>query len=105
MKPGVGRNNGGYFPSGYSATASCSSSHSRYSSYDPVLTASSSSAGTRLPTSVEKRKSSTARLHLSFARRSPIFYRSFRLPVSIFTSAHTTFCSAFDSEHILKTCS
>jgi len=82
---------------------SCSPSHSRTSSSDTALTASSSSPGTpRLPTSVAVRKSSTARLHLPSARRSRTFHRSFHLPVSFFTSAHRIFCCGFHSGHSLK---
>jgi len=104
MKSGVGRNNGGSPPApGSSVPGPCSSSHSRTSSCDTALTASSSaSAGTRLPTSIEERKSSTARLHLPSARRSRTFYRSFHLPVSFFTSAHRIFCCGFHSGHSLK---
>jgi len=65
MKSGVGRNSGVPPPSGFIAPAPCSSSHSRTSSSETALTASSSSTGTRLPTSVAARKSSTARLHAS----------------------------------------
>ena len=97
MKSGVGKNSGGSSPAlGPSARSSAS---------DTSLTASSSSAGTRLPTSVEERKSSTARLHLPSARRSRIFHRSFHLPVSFFTSAHRTFGSGFHSGYSLKRCS
>jgi len=67
-----------------------------------ALTASSYSAGTRLPTSVAARKSSTARLHLPSARRSFTFHRSFHLPVSFFTSAHRIFCCGFHSGHSLR---
>jgi len=89
--------------SGSSVPAPCSSSHSRTSSSDTALTASSSaSAGTRLPTSVEERKSSTARLHLPSARRSRTFHRPFHLPVSFFTSAHRIFCCGLHSGHSLK---
>jgi len=79
MKSGVGKNSGGSSPvSGSSAPAPCSSSHSRTSSPDTALTTSSStSAGARLPTSVEERKSSTARLHLPSARRSRTFHWPF----------------------------
>jgi len=106
MKSGVGRNSGVPSPSGFSAPASCSSSHSRTSCSDTALTASSSSsAGTRLPTSVVKRKPSTARPHLSSAKRSRTFHRSFHLSVSFFTSAQRTFCCGFHSGHTLKRCS
>jgi len=70
---------------------------------DTALTASSSaSASTRLPTSVEDRNSSTARLHLPSAMRSRTFHRSFHLPVSFFTSAHRIFYCGFHSGHSLK---
>jgi len=45
-----------------------SSSHSRSSASDTSLAVSSSPAGPRLPASLEVRKSSTARLHLSSVR-------------------------------------
>ena len=64
----------------------------------------SPSTGTRLPTSVEAKKSSTARLHLSSARRSRIFHRSFHLPVSLRTSVHRIFCCGFHFGHALKRC-
>jgi len=98
MKSGVGRNNGSSPP----APAPCSSSHSRTYSSDTTLTAASSTHGTRLPTSVVERKSSTARLHLPSASRSRTFHRSFHLPVSFFTSAHRIFCCGFHSGHSLK---
>jgi len=104
MKSGVGRNSGDSPPApGSSAPAPCSSIHSRTSSSDTALTASSSaSAGTLLPTSVEERKSSTARLHPASARRSRAFYLSFYLPVSFLTSAHRIFCCGFHSGHSLR---
>jgi len=103
MKSGVGRNSGVPPSPVSSAPAPCSSRHSRTSSSDTALTASSSaSAGTRLPTSVADRKSSTARLHLPSARRSRTFHRPFRLPVSFFASAHKIFCCGFHSGHSLK---
>jgi len=103
MKRGVGRNSGGCPPvPDSSAPAPCSSNHSRTSSSKTALTASSSTPGTRLPTSVVKRKSSTTRLHLPLASKSCNFYRSFHLPVSFFTSAHRIFCCGFHSEHSLK---
>ena len=79
--------------------------HSHSSASDTSLTASSSSAGARLPTSAEVRKFSIARLHLSSAKRSRIFHRSFHLPVSFRTSAHRIFCWVFHSGHTLKRCS
>jgi len=83
--------------------APCSSSHSRTSSSDTALTASScSTCGTRLPMSVDERKPSTTRLHLPSASRSRTFHRSFHLPVSFFTSAHSIFCCGFHSGHSLK---
>ena len=102
MKSGVGRDSGG--PStAPSSSASCSPSHSRRSTPDTSFTASPS-AGTRLPTSVVKRKASTARPHLSSAWRSRIFHRSFHLPVSFRTSAHGIFCAS-RSGHTLMRCS
>jgi len=78
--------------------------NSHSSASDTSLTASSS-AGTRLPTPVVERNSSTARPHLSSARRSRIFHRSFPFQVSFRTSAHRVFCWAFHSGHALKRCS
>jgi len=74
----------------------------RTSSSDTALTASSSSPGTRLPKSVVERKFSTARPHLSSARRSRIFHRLLHLPVSFPTSAQRIFCWAFHSRHSLR---
>jgi len=99
IKSGVGRNGGGSSPISSSAPAPCSSSHSRSSSSDTTLTAYSSSAGTRLPTSVDERKSSRAWLHLPSARRSRSFHQSFHLPVSFPTSAHRIFCCSFHFGH------
>ena len=76
MKSGVGRNSGAPPAPGSSAPAPGSPKNSRSSASDTSLTASSS-AGTRLPTSVVERKSSTARPHFSSAKRSRIFHRSF----------------------------
>ena len=81
---------------GSSASALCSSSHSRSSASDTSLTASSSIAA-RLPTSVVERKSSTARPHFSSAKRSRIFHCSFYLLVSFRTSAHRIFRRALHS--------
>jgi len=58
--------------------------------------------GGGLPTSVVERKFSTARPHLSSARRSRIFHRLFHLPVSFPTSAQRIFCWAFHSRHSLR---
>ena len=104
MKSGVGRSSGDDSLPAPGSTASCPSSHSRSSASDSSLT-TSSSAGTCLPTPVEERKSSTARLHLSSARRSRIFHRSFHLPVSFLTFAHRIFCWASHSGQSLKRCS
>jgi len=57
------------------------------------------------PTSAAERKSSTARPHLSSARRFRIFHRSFHLLASFRTSAHRVICWAFHSGHTLKRCS
>ena len=104
MKSGVGRDSGVPPAPGSSAPAPCSPKNSRSSASDASLTASSS-AGTRLPTSVVERKSSTACPHLPSARRSRILHRLFHLPVSFRTSAHSIFCWAFNSGHSLKRCS
>ena len=85
-----------------SAPTPRSSSHSRTSASDTSLTVASSSAGTLLPTSVEVRKSSTARLHLLCARSSRILHRLFLLPVPFRTSSHRTVCCGFHSGHSLK---
>jgi len=103
MKSGVGKNSSSPSPAP-SSSAPCSSTHSCSSASDTSLTASSST-GTRFPTSVVERKSSTARPRLSSARRSQIFHRSFHLPVSFRTSTHRIFCWAFHSGHTLKRCS
>ena len=97
MNGGVGKNSGGSFPAPASSSApsasasallSCSCSIlSRSSHSDASLPASSSTAGTIFPTSVEVRKSSTTRLHLSSAKRSRILHRLFHRPVSFLTSA------------------
>ena len=107
MKEGVGRNSGSS-PSAPSLSSSAllSSSlslRSRSSHSDASLCASSSaSAGTRLPTSVVDRKSSTALLHLSSASRSRTFQRLFHLPVSFLTSAQRALCCSLHSTHSLK---
>jgi len=62
----------------------------------------SSSGGTSLPTSVEERKSSTARPHLLSASRSRIVHLLFHLLVSFSSSAHRIFCCIFHSGHTLK---
>jgi len=103
LQSGGGRNSGVPPAPASPAPAPCSSIHSRTSSSDIALTASSSSApSAHLPTSVVERKSSTARLHLPSASRSRTFHRSFHLPVSFFTSAHRIFCCGFHSGHSLK---
>ena len=104
MKSSVERNSGSSPSPGSSAPAPRSYSHSRSPASDTSLTASSS-ADTRLPTSMVARKSNTARPRLSSARRSRIFHQSFHLPVSFRTSAHRIFCWAFHSGHTLKRCS
>jgi hypothetical protein len=69
----------------------------------PGRTGSSTVARTHLHTSVVERKSGTAWLHLPSAR-SRIFNQSFPLPVSLRTSAHRTYCWAFQWGQFLKTC-
>ena len=79
-----------------------SSSHSRSSASNTLLTASCS-AGTRFPTSVVERMSSTVRPHTSPARRSRTPpHRPFHLPVSFHTSAHRVFCCSFHSGQTMK---
>jgi hypothetical protein len=85
IKAGVGRNSGSStlapFPSASALLSSFRSLRSRSSHSDASLCASSSSgAGTRLPTSVVDRKSSTALLHVSSARRSRTFQQLFTRP-------------------------
>ena len=105
MKAGGWRNSGSPPTRGSSTPAPCSSSYSRTSATDTTATASPPSSGDLLPMSVEEMKSSTARPHLSSARRSPIFHRSFYSQVSFGTSAHRIFCWAFHSGRTLKRCS
>jgi len=105
MKGGVGGNSGSSSPAPKAPAAPPALPPAPGAPEAPSLTPHSRRrGGTSLPTSVE-RKSSTARLHLSSARRSRIFHRPFHLPVSFFTSAHSTFCWAFHSGHTLKRCS
>jgi len=101
VKSGVGRDSGISPAPRSSAPAPCSPNRSRSSASDTSLTASSS-AGTRLPTSVEVMMSSTAWLHLSSARRSRTFHRLFHLFVSLNTSAPRIFCCGFHSGYSLK---
>ena len=113
MTGDVGRNSSSSSTAPNSApsyTVSLSSSRSQHSRSSPsgASLPASSSATTRLPTSVAVRKSSTAWLHLSSAvsaKRSRIFHRSFHLPVSLRTSGYRIFCWAFHSGHTLKRCS
>jgi len=74
-----------------SASTLRSSSLSLRSRCSHSLPASSfAGTGTSLPTSVAERRSSTARLHLTSARRSWTVNRLFHPPVSFRTSAHRT---------------
>ena len=109
-KAGVGRNRD-FSTSAPSLSVSASLSSSRSllcqtSHSDASLCVSSSTgAGASLPTSVVDRKSSTALLHLSLARRSRIGNRLLPRPVSFHTSLHSTFCYSFHCPQFLKTCS
>jgi len=109
-KAGMGRNWGSSISTpSLSVSASLSSSRSllsQTSHSDASLCASSSTgAGASLPTSVVDRKSSTALLHLSSARRSRIGNRLLPLPVYFHSSFHSTFCRSFHCPQFLKTCS
>jgi len=109
-KVGVGRNRGSLTSApSLSVSASLSSSRSLLSrtSHSDVSLYAPSSTGARasLPTSVVDRKSSTALLNLSSARRSPIGNRLLPLPISFHTSFHSTFCCSFHCPWFLKTCS
>jgi len=107
MKSGVGRNSGGssqmpvsLAPTPWCPQNSCSSESFRTSAFDTVT--ASSSAGTRLPISVEGRKYSTVCLHLSSTSWSLTFYRSFHIRVTFLSSAHMIFCCGFHSGYSLK---
>jgi len=112
-KEGVGRNSSSSSPTpsssmapSYSVSASCSSSCSRHSwsfhSDVSLLVSPSGSGGTRLPTSVVERKSSTAYPHLPSASRSLTVYLLFHRLVSFITSTHRIFCCIFHSGYTLK---
>jgi hypothetical protein len=108
MKAGVGRNSDSSTSAPSSSASALLSSHlsllSRSSHSDASLCASSSAgAGTRLPTSVVARKSSTALLHLSSASRSRTFQRLFPFPVSFLTSAQSVFCCPLHIQQCART--
>jgi len=109
-KAGVRRNRGSLTSApSLSVSASLSSSRSLLSrtSHSDASHCASSSTGARasLPISVVDRKSSTALLHLSSARRSRIGNQLLPLPVSFHTTFHSTFCCSFHCPQFLKTCS